>query len=43
MFFDSDIRRIFKTQGFRLINVNYIGVTRGYGYYKFIREESDKK
>lgn len=37
MFFDSDIKRIFGLQGFGLVSVDYIGLTKGYGYYKFLK------
>ena len=35
MFFDSDIKRIFTNAGFVLEKSNYIGITKGYGYYVF--------
>ena len=37
MFFDSDIRAMFAKAGFRLAEAKYLGITRGYGYYKFVK------
>ena len=38
LFFDSDIKRIFTTADFVLIKSAYVGLTKGFGYYKFKKE-----
>ena len=37
MFFDKDIKTLFQEAGFKLAETKYIGISKGYGYYKFIK------
>ncbi len=39
MFFDKDIKKLFGDAGFELDDVNYLGPTKGHGYYVFRKRE----
>lgn len=40
MFFDRDVRELFIAAGFNLESAQYLGGTRGYGYYAFTKSRA---